>query len=988
MGTLVGEFNASDPDTNSTLVYHFVSGIRDANHSLFTLDSNGTLFSNVTFDYEANATSYLIQVKVSDEYNASIYEDFQVNILNVVEDLDGDGIEDPYDEDDDGDGFTDEEEIAYPSDPRDPNSIPNTAPIDLHATTSLMIAENLAVGSLIGNFSATDPNGDPLTFNLVAGQGDTGNQYFSIDDNGDLRTATVFDYEKNASSFSIRIEARDPFGKVVEGNFTVILMDKDDDPEVPDDIFFRHMENMIIPMMPFTELPGGNEPTSFQLSGPDADKFQINSATGVFSFLEAPDYEAYASANGSNLYVVVITVTTGDESKEYEIDVTVSNLWEAPTNLPPFDLNFTQRLEVFENQSAGTTIGTFSANDPEDDVLKYRLSSQGSEHNNSLFILEDNGTLVSNFIFDYEDTPELVIRVEVYDDSNASEVKDFVVYVLDQDEESPVLSLNGERILVHPVGEPFIDPGANWSDNSDGNGSILSKNQVDWTRLGNMTLEYEITDSSGNSSPVVFREVQIADLEPPEIELIGEGLIVLEAGQSFIDPGAKWIDNYDGEKIIFAELDNNLTKPGIYILNYAEEDSSGNQGQTVKRVIEVRDTISPEIELIGPSKIILNIGDPFIDPGANWTDFVDVHGTVFSKDEVNSQLPGIYILDYVITDSSENNASVQRQVEIINRNPYDLEIENRLIDENTPAGIWQSKILVKDYDDLNSSDQYFFELLETSGPESSVFDIMDGGILTTTRELDFEIKNEYEIILKVIDRFGGIFEKEFLISINDLHRPLVDTNEFVQDGNPLNLVSGVVLDSGGLVENLETGFLFSETPINSYDQKGIEKVKSTLAEDLTFETTSPIGLNSTKIYYRAYAKNPEGFSLGLEESFYNSSSNESSKLFLDDLELQGDADWYQGWFGTYYKPTESRWVMHAQLGWIFTFVTKDEGIWVWGENYGWIWTQREINPYFYSHSKESWIFLYGNYEAESLFYDYTRNQWEKISNVQFRDSSR
>ena len=173
--------------------------------------------------------SYQIQVKVSDEYNASIYEDFQVNILNVVEDLDGDGIEDPYDEDDDGDGFTDEEEIAYPSDPRDPNSIPNTAPIDLHATTSLMIAENLAVGSLIGNFSVTDPNGDPLTFNLVAGQGDTGNQYFSIDDNGDLRTATVFDYEKNASSFSIRIEARDPFGKVVEGNFTVILMDKDDD---------------------------------------------------------------------------------------------------------------------------------------------------------------------------------------------------------------------------------------------------------------------------------------------------------------------------------------------------------------------------------------------------------------------------------------------------------------------------------------------------------------------------------------------------------------------------------------------------------------------------------------------------------------------------------------------------------------------------------------------------------------------------------------
>ena len=30
-----------------------------------------------------------------------------------------------------------------------------------------------------------------------------------------------------------------------------------------DDIFFRHMENMIIPMMPFTGT-GGNEPALFQ----------------------------------------------------------------------------------------------------------------------------------------------------------------------------------------------------------------------------------------------------------------------------------------------------------------------------------------------------------------------------------------------------------------------------------------------------------------------------------------------------------------------------------------------------------------------------------------------------------------------------------------------------------------------------------------------------------------------------------------------------
>ena len=45
----------------------------------------------------------------------------------MVEDLDLDGIEDHYDTDDDGDGFTDEVEIAYGSDPR-ANSVANTAP--------------------------------------------------------------------------------------------------------------------------------------------------------------------------------------------------------------------------------------------------------------------------------------------------------------------------------------------------------------------------------------------------------------------------------------------------------------------------------------------------------------------------------------------------------------------------------------------------------------------------------------------------------------------------------------------------------------------------------------------------------------------------------------------------------------------------------------------------------------------------------------------
>ena len=94
---------------------------------LFNLESNGTLRTLRELDYETD-TNHSIRLKASDQFGAAYYKDFIVAVTNVVEDLDLDGIEDHYDTDDDGDGFTDEVEIAYGSDPRDPNSVANTAP--------------------------------------------------------------------------------------------------------------------------------------------------------------------------------------------------------------------------------------------------------------------------------------------------------------------------------------------------------------------------------------------------------------------------------------------------------------------------------------------------------------------------------------------------------------------------------------------------------------------------------------------------------------------------------------------------------------------------------------------------------------------------------------------------------------------------------------------------------------------------------------------
>ena len=63
----------------------------------------------------------------------------------------------------------------------------------------LSVAENATVGSVVGSFTATDPDATTLRYFLYDGNGTPGNAFFSLDLNGTLRTAAVLDYEANAS---------------------------------------------------------------------------------------------------------------------------------------------------------------------------------------------------------------------------------------------------------------------------------------------------------------------------------------------------------------------------------------------------------------------------------------------------------------------------------------------------------------------------------------------------------------------------------------------------------------------------------------------------------------------------------------------------------------------------------------------------------------------------------------------------------------------
>ena len=193
VGSVIGTFKANDSDGDN-LTYQIAQGLGSNTHTLFSLDLNGTLKTAAPFDYENNATQYLIRVLVKDDKNASIQKSFLLTLLDVYE------------------------------------APPNSPPSGLMNNISLSMDENLPTGTQINHFSAYDPDGNAsLAFFLVDGNASLDNHLFLLERNGTLRTAALFDYESNRSSYFIRVQARDDRNASIEKSFSISLINRVED---------------------------------------------------------------------------------------------------------------------------------------------------------------------------------------------------------------------------------------------------------------------------------------------------------------------------------------------------------------------------------------------------------------------------------------------------------------------------------------------------------------------------------------------------------------------------------------------------------------------------------------------------------------------------------------------------------------------------------------------------------------------------------------
>ena len=278
----------------------------------------------------------------------------------------------------------------------------------------------------------------------------------------------------------------------------------------------------------------------------------------------------------------------------------------------------------------------------------------------------------------------------------------------------PELSLLGEETVVLPVGAIYQEPGVTASDNYSGDltGEVSVAGSVDPAVPGSYTLTYTVTDGSGNVGQA-SRTVVYVDVTAPELVLLGSMEMEQQIGTVFEEPGFTAADDCDGDVTPLVTVDGTVdgNTPGTYTLSYSVTDAGGNTA-TVSRTVTVRDTIPPELTLLGAQTVELTIGNGFSDPGYTAVDNCDGELTdqVMVTSDINIYLPGTYTVKYTVTDASGNTAEQTRTVVM-----YDIQAQ-------TPGGI-----IYLTYDDGPSGyTSQLLDLLDSYGVKVTFFVVNTG----------------------------------------------------------------------------------------------------------------------------------------------------------------------------------------------------------------------------------------------------------------------
>jgi ketopantoate hydroxymethyltransferase len=241
------------------------------------------------------------------------------------------------------------------------------------------------------------------------------------------------------------------------------------------------------------------------------------------------------------------------------------------------------------------------------------------------------------------------------------------------DTTAPVITLIGSDPQQVEFNTSYVEQGATASDNYDGDLSasiVINSSAIDVNTIGNYTVTYDVIDSSGNPAIQVTRTVEVIDSTPPVLTLLGDNPQTVEVFTAYVEQGATADDNYDGDLTVNITIDDsavNTAVLGSYIVVYEVSDSFGNTINAT-RTVDVVDTTSPVITLLGDNPQTIERMDAYTELGATALDNYDGDisaSIVIDNSSVDTNMVGSYNVSYYVEDSSGNNDTVLRTVDVV-----------------------------------------------------------------------------------------------------------------------------------------------------------------------------------------------------------------------------------------------------------------------------------------------------------------------------------
>ena len=304
------------------------------------------------------------------------------------------------------------------------------------------VAEDAEVGDVVGTVSATDPEGDAVTYAITAGN--TGGAFAIDSGTGEITVAAALDHE-TTDEYTLTVEAEDVSGLTDTATLTITVTDiAEEAPPAPTNVDATLAGGTFTITWDAVVGASKYEP-QVTTDAADAQSVtwaalpEVTAASATYAPTGGPEcsteYRFRARAYGDGV------VYTAMWSAESEPDTLTT-----PNCVPEFGKE-TYAFDVAEDAAVDHVVGSVSAMDDDiGDTLTYRITAGNT--GNAFAIDDGTGEITVAAALDHEMTDEYTLTVEVDDGNGGTDTATVTVTVTDIAEDAPPAPTNVDASLA------------------------------------------------------------------------------------------------------------------------------------------------------------------------------------------------------------------------------------------------------------------------------------------------------------------------------------------------------------------------------------------------------------------------------------------------------------------------------------------------------------------------------------------------------------